>query len=274
MTYCVGIKVTAGMVFASDSRTNAGFDQISTFRKMIVYERPEDRFMVLLSSGNLSITQSVREILQSERIPGEGSEPTTIWNATSMFDAARVLGHALRRVYEQDGPALRAAGIEHGSTFVFGGQIKNEAMRLFLVYSTGNFIEATAETCYFQIGESKYGKPVLDRMLVPSTPLAEAAKCALVSIDSTLKSNVSVGLPIDLVVYQAGALRSDQIACIDDANPYFSMIRDSWGQRLRQAFESIDDPNWESGDAPFPLKVRSARFDVLRKIKNPGEKIV
>jgi len=260
MTYCVSLKVDAGMVFASDSRTNAGFDQISTFRKMVVYERPGDRFMVLLSSGNLSISQSVREILQVERVHGESAEPTTIWNATSMFDA--------------DGPALRAAGIDYGSTLIFGGQIRGEAMRLFLVYSTGNFIEATPETCYFQIGEAKYGKPVLDRMLLPSTPLAQAAKCALVSIDSTLKSNLSVGLPIDLVVYKADALRSDDIVCIDEANPYFRMIRDSWGQRLQEAFDSIDDPNWEASPVKHPLRVRSDRYDVLRKIGNPDEKMV
>jgi putative proteasome-type protease len=243
----VGLKVSAGMVFASDSRTNAGFDQISTFRKMVVYERPGDRFMVLLSSGNLSITQSVRETLQVELMKGDTGSETTIWSATSMFDAARVLGHALRRVYEVDGPALRSAGIDYGCTLIFGGQIRGEAMRLFLVYSTGNFIEATAETCYFQIGEAKYGKPVLDRMLVPSTPLAEATKCALVSIDSTLKSNVSVGLPIDLVVYKADSLESNAIVCIDESNPYFSMVRDAWGQRLRQAFASIDDPEWDPG---------------------------
>jgi putative proteasome-type protease len=274
VTYCVGLKVAAGLVFASDSRTNAGFDQISTFRKMVVYERPGDRFMVLLSSGNLSITQSVRETLQVERIPGTGPAETTIWNATSMFDAARVLGHAVRRVNEQDGPALRAAGIDFGCTFIFGGQIKGEAMRLFLVYSTGNFIEATAETCYFQIGEAKYGKPVLDRMLLPSTPLAEAAKCTLVSIDSTLKSNLSVGLPIDLVLYEADALQSNQMVCIDERNPYFTMIRESWGQRLRTAFEGIDDPNWGSTGARFPLQVQSDRFAVLRKIASPDEKIV
>ena len=233
MTYCVALKVDAGMVFASDSRTNAGFDQVSTFRKMSVYERAGDRFMALLSSGNLSISQSVRETLQSEPLTNSGSEPTTIWNAQSMFDAARVLGQAVRRVYDRDGPALRAANIDSGSTFIFGGQIKGEAMRLFLVYSTGNFIEATAETCYFQIGEAKYGKPILDRMLVPSTPLAVAAKSALTSIDATLTSNISVGLPIDLIVYEAGAMRTDQIVCIDEhANPYFAMIRDSWGQRL------------------------------------------
>ncbi len=273
MTYGVALKVSAGMVFASDSRTNAGFDQISTFRKMIVYERPGDRFMALLSSGNLSITQSVREILQTEQLGG-GPDAMTIWNATSMFDAARILGNAMRHVYDIDGPSLRAANVDAGCTLLFGGQIKGEAMRLFLVYSTGNFIEATAETCYFQIGESKYGKPVLDRILVPSTPLAEATKCALVSIDSTLKSNVSVGLPIDLLVYQADSLRADEMVCIDEDNPYFAMIRQSWQGRLRQAFESIDDPNWDQSDVAHPLRVRSSRFEVLRKIHEPGDKII
>jgi putative proteasome-type protease len=274
VTYCVGVKVGAGLVFASDSRTNAGFDQVSTFRKMVVYERPDDRFMVLLSSGNLSISQSVRELLQVERLPNEGTEPITMWNATSMFDAARVLGHTVRHVYEQDGAALRAAGIDFGCTLIFGGQIRGEAMRLFLVYSTGNFIEATAETCYFQIGEAKYGKPVLDRMLVPSTPLPEATKGVLVSIDSTLKSNLSVGLPIDLVVYKAGALHSDTMVCIEESNPYFSMIRESWGQSLRDAFESIDNPDWAAAEVPYPLRARAERYEVLRKISNPEEKIV
>jgi len=274
MTYCVGLKVGAGLVFASDSRTNAGFDQISTFRKMVAYEQPGDRFMVLLSSGNLSIAQSVRELLQVERIASGTPEDTTIWNATSMFDASRVLGQTIRRVYDEDGPALRAASIDLGATFIFGGQIRGEGARLFLVYSTGNFIEATPETCYFQIGEAKYGKPVLDRMLAPTTPLAEAAKCALISIDSTLKSNLSVGLPIDLVVYEAGAFRSNHMVCIDEANPYFSMVRDAWGQRLRTAFESIDDPTWDSSAARFPLNVPSNRYEVLRKITSPGEKLV
>ena len=259
------------MVFASDSRTNAGFDQISTFRKMVVYERPGDRFIVLLSSGNLSISQSVREILQRELVGTARADEATLWSATSMYDAARVLGRAVRRVNEEDGPPLRAAGVDYGCTFIFGGQIKGEAMRLFLVYSTGNFIEATAETCYFQIGESKYGKPVLDRMLVPTTPLAQATKCALVSIDSTLKSNLSVGLPIDLAVYQAGALRSQQVVCIDEANPYFSMIRNSWGQRLQEAFTGIDDPDWEAAEVRYPLRVRLERYEELRKTTSPDE---
>jgi putative proteasome-type protease len=159
MTYCVGIRLDAGLVFLSDSRTNAGLDQISTFRKMMVYEKPGDRFMVMLSAGNLSISQSVREILQVEKIDNGTDTPITIWNATSMFDAVRVLGAAVRRVYDQDGPALKAAGIDFNASMIFGGQIGNEAMRMFLVYSAGNFIEATRETCYFQVGESKYGKP-------------------------------------------------------------------------------------------------------------------
>ena len=273
MTYCVGLKVAAGMVFASDSRTNAGFDQISSFRKMIVYERPGDRFMVMLSAGNLSVSQTIRETLQIERL-SDDPEAMNIWNAKSMFDAARILGHTVRRVNDQDGPALRNAGIDFSCTLIFGGQIRGEAMRLFLVYSAGNFIEATPETCYFQIGEAKYGKPVLDRMLVPGTPLGAATKCALVSIDSTIKSNVSVGLPIDLVVYRAGALQSDEMVCIDENNPYFAMIRGSWGERLRQAFESIDNPSWDSDDVRHPIRVPSDRYEVLRKIHNPDEKII
>jgi putative proteasome-type protease len=274
MTYCVAIKVAAGMVFASDSRTNAGFDQVSTFRKMIVYERPGDRFMTLLSAGNLSVSQSVRELLQSERMHVDGGEPITLWNAKSMFDAARLLGQTMRRVDAQDGPTLRSAGIDASCTMIFGGQIAGEVMRLFLVYSTGNFIEATPETCYFQIGEAKYGKPVLDRILEPSVPLADAAKCALISIDSTLKSNLSVGLPIDLLLYRVDALQSDELVCIDEANPYFSMVRGTWGQRLREAFTSMQNPSFDYDSAEPPLRVQSERYPVLRKIHNPDEKIV
>jgi len=248
MTYCVAIKLKAGLVFLSDSRTNAGLDQISIFRKMIVYEKPGDRFMCLLSAGNLSISQSIREILQTEHLKDPGSdEPLTIWNAKSMFDAARVLGQAVRHVHQRDGESLRRAGVEFNVSMIFGGQIAGEGMRLFQVYSAGNFIEATPETPFFQIGESKYGKPVLDRVLTPDTPLDEAAKCALISMDSTLKSNLSVGLPLDLAVYQADRLQSDRIVCIDENNPYFRMLRTSWGQKLREVFDGIEDPCWDGG---------------------------
>ncbi|MCY7314228.1 MAG: proteasome-type protease [Rubrivivax sp.] len=281
MTYCVGIRLNAGLVFLSDSRTNAGLDAISIFRKMMIYEEPGERFMVMLSAGNLSISQSVRELLQVQKIDGangangaNGGQPITIWNATSMFDAARVLGATVRRVHAQDGQALKAAGVDFNAGMIFGGQIKGEAMRLFLVYSAGNFIEATRETCFFQAGESKYGKPILDRVLTPTTQLDEAAKCALVSMDSTLKSNLSVGLPLDLLVYREGRFRSDELVCIDEHNPYFRMIHSTWGQRLREGFEGIDDPRWDGGDATHPLMVGAARHEPMRKIGNPTERIV
>ena len=274
MTYCVGIRLDAGLVFLSDSRTNAGLDQISTYRKMMIYEKPGDRFMVMLSAGNLSISQSVREILQVEKLDNGDEEPLTIWNAKTMFDATRVLGSAVRRVFEQDGRALKASGIDFNASMIFGGQIAGEAMRMFLVYSAGNFIEATRETCFFQIGESKYGKPILDRVLTPATPLDEAAKCALVSMDSTLKSNLSVGLPLDLLVYRADSFASDQVVCIDDKNPYFHMIHTTWGQRLREVFEGIDAPRWDGGDTAHPLMNERSRYEPMRKITHPGERIV
>ena len=275
MTYCVAIKLNAGLVFLSDSRTNAGLDQISTFRKMIVYEKPQDRFMVLLSAGNLSISQSVREILQTEQLKDTPeSEAITIWNAKSMFDAARVLGSAIRHVYERDAESLRLAGVEFNVSMVFGGQIKGEGMRLFQVYSAGNFIEATPETPYFQVGESKYGKPVLDRVITPTTPLDEAAKCALVSMDSTLKSNLSVGLPLDMVVYEVDTFQTDKVVCIDENNPYFKMLHGTWGQRLREVFDSIEDPVWNGAQTDIPLVVAANRSKPLKKISNPNEKLI
>jgi len=274
MTYCVGIRLNAGLVFLSDSRTNAGLDAISTFRKMMIYERPDDRFMVMLSAGNLSISQSVREILQVEKIPQDHGEPITIWNARSMFDAARVLGSAIRHVHARDAESLKQSGVDFNVSLIFGGQIKGEAMRMFLVYSAGNFIEATRETCFFQVGESKYGKPILDRVLTPATPLDEAAKCALVSMDSTLKSNLSVGLPLDLLIYREGEFRSDRVVCVDEHNPYFRMIRSTWGQRLKEVFEGIEDPRWDGGQAEHPLMTPSDRFEPMRKIAHPSERIV
>jgi putative proteasome-type protease len=275
MTYCVAIKLNAGLVFLSDSRTNAGLDHISTFRKMIIYERQGDRFMVLLTAGNLSISQSVRELLQSEKLHDpDGGEPITIWNAKSMFDAARVLGSAIRRVHERDGEALKHADVDFNVSLLFGGQVSGEKMRLFQMYSAGNFIESTLETPYFQVGESKYGKPVLDRVIRPETPLDEAAKCALVSMDSTMKSNLSVGFPLDLVVYEANRFETDKIVCIDPDNPYYRMMHNNWGQKLRQVFDSIDDPVWDDAKTDTPLKMPAARHAVLKKITSPDEKLI
>ena len=275
MTYCCAIKINEGMVFLSDSRTNAGLDAISTFRKMLIYERAGDRFMVMLSAGNLSISQSVREILQTEAIRDpESGDPITIWNAKSMFDAAQVLGAAVRHISQRDGAALRQSGLEFNVSLILGGQIAGEGMRLFLVYSAGNFIEATTETPFFQIGESKYGKPVLDRVVEPEMPLDEATKCALVSMDSTMMSNLSVGLPLDLVVYEAGALASDRVVCIDQENPYFEMLHKSWGQRLRQVFDSIEDPLWNGEATDVPLKMCSTRHPPLKKITQADERVI
>jgi putative proteasome-type protease len=276
MTYCVGIKLNAGLVFLSDSRTNAGVDNISTFRKMIIYEKPGDRFMVLLSAGNLSISQSVREILQVEQLrETPESDPITIWNATSMFDAARLLGQTVRHVYHRDADALQKSGVEFNVNLVFGGQIRGEGMRLFQVYSAGNFIEATAETPYFQVGEYKYGKPVLDRVLTPETDLDEAAKCALVSMDSTMKSNLSVGPPLDLVVYEVNRFETDKIVSIDMQNPYYRMLHQSWGQKLREVFDSLDDPVWDESHTDTPLRTHAGgRSKPLKKITRPEEKLI
>jgi putative proteasome-type protease len=276
MTYCVGIKLNAGLVFLSDSRTNAGVDNISTYRKMIIYEKPGDRFMVLLSAGNLSISQSVREVLQVEQLKEDDSgEAITIWNARSMFDAARVLGQTVRHVYERDAKSLQQSGVEFNVNLIFGGQIRGEGMRLFQVYSAGNFIEATSETPYFQVGEYKYGKPVLDRVLTPETDLDEAAKCALVSMDSTMKSNLSVGPPLDLVVYEANRLETDKIVCIDMHNPYFRMLHSGWGQKLREVFDSLEDPVWDESHTDTPLRTEAGgRSKPLKKITRPEEKLI
>ena len=272
MTYCVALKINAGLVFLSDSRTNAGLDQISTFRKVMLYEQPGERFMVLQSAGNLAISQSVRELLESFQLHDPVTdERLTIWNVRSMFDAARVLGAAVRHVYDREAAALQRAGVDFNVSMIFGGQIQGEGMRLFQVYSAGNFIEATSETPYFQIGESKYGKPVLDRVITSETPLDEAAKCALVSMDSTLKSNLSVGLPLDLIVYENNRFATDRIVCLDADNPYLRMLHDSWGERLRHVFDSIDDPAWDGGQTQTPIRVHSPRAHPLAKVGAPAK---
>jgi putative proteasome-type protease len=244
MTYCVAMRLNAGLVFLSDSRTNAGVDQISTFRKMTVFEHPGERLLVLLSAGNLAITQAVRQVVCERTGPHDDS----VWSAKTMFEAVRVVGEAVREVRTRDALSLKDAGIEFNCSFIFGGQIRGEGMRLFQVYSAGNFIEATAENPYFQIGEAKYGKPIIDRVITPATPLDEAAKCALISMDSTLRSNISVGLPLDLLVYEAGALRVTRFVQIDHANQYMQMIRNTWGTRLKQVFQEIPDPTWRDAN--------------------------
>jgi putative proteasome-type protease len=249
MTYCVGTLLEAGMVFASDSRTNAGVDQVSTFRKMRVFERPGDRVIVILTSGNLSVTQNAINLLEQNSRKADGSP--TMWNAASMYDVANLLGESLRSVRHRDAAYLEQNNVDSSASFIIGGQVKGERMRLYLLYSEGNFIEATQETPFFQIGESKYGKPVIDRVITPSTSLLEAAKCILVSFDSTMRSNISVGLPIDLLWFERDALRIGLQRRLTESDAYFNMIHTQWGEGLRRVFSQLPDPHWDdSGPAP------------------------
>lgn len=242
MTYCVGMRLNAGLVFLADSRTNAGVDQVGTFRKLSVYENPGERMMVLMTAGNLSISQAVRQSLSTY----VGSNGATVWSAPNMYEAARVVGEAVRAVHQQEAAKLAEFGVDFNISLVFGGQIQGERCRLFYVYSAGNFIESHDENPYFQIGEAKYGKPILDRVVTPQTSLDDAAKCALVSMDSTLRSNISVGLPLDLLVYEEGSLAVTRFVTIDEQNQYFGELRNSWGQQLKTVFEGIAAPVWNA----------------------------
>ena len=248
MTYCVAIRTDAGLVFLADSRTNAGVDQISTFRKLTVFERPGERMLVLLTAGNLSISQSVLSELTEGVSESEG-----LWAARNLFEAARLVGEAVRTVYRREIDALRAHHVDFNISLILGGQIGSERCRLFQVYAAGNFIEATDATAYFQIGESKYGKPILDRVIDRRTPLDDAAKCALTSMDSTLRSNISVGLPLDLLVYEADSLRVSHFSHIREHNAYFRMLSSTWSERLRQVFADVPNPVWCNADSVLAL---------------------
>ena len=242
MTYCVAMSVDSGMIFASDTRTNAGVDQIMRFSKMRVFAREGDRIIVTVCSGNLSITQNA--INNIEKRARAGDNALNIYNAESMFDVARLLGDAMREVNERDGEYLMQNNIDSSANFLIGGQIRGEPPRLFRVYSEGNFIEATPETCYFQIGETKYGKPIIDRVINRKTGLLEATKCTLVSFDSTMRSNISVGLPIDLVVYETDKLSIKLQRRIEESDPYFQMVHTQWGEGLRRVFAQLPNPDW------------------------------
>jgi putative proteasome-type protease len=243
MTYCVGMLLDAGLVCLSDSRTNAGVDHINTFRKMNVFERSGERVLVLMSAGNLAVTQTLVSLLR-ERLAADGPNLHTVSN---LFEAARHVGDCLREVYARDADALQEFGIEFNASFILGGQILGELPRLFQIYSAGNFIEATRDTPYFQIGEAKYGKPIIDRVIRPETSLDEAAKCALISMDSTIRSNLSVGLPLDLLVVRRDGLKVCSSLRIDTDNAYFDMIRSRWGESLREAFHALPSPDWIPG---------------------------
>ena len=248
MTYCVATVLDAAMVFASDSRTSAGVDQISTFRKMRVFASEGERVIVMLSSGNLSITQNVVNILDHHARNPDSRK--TVMNLTSMIEVAELVGDTLREVKRRDGPSLLQSNVDSSATFLVGGQVHGERQRLFHVYNEGNFIEATRDTPYFQIGESKYGKPVIDRVIKSNTGILDATKCILVSFDSTMRSNISVGLPIDLLIYARDSLKIGMQMRIEEDDPYFTMIHQKWGAGLRRVFSELPNPEWDIGSQP------------------------
>ena len=241
MTYCVGIMLDSGLIFASDSRTHAGADNFARFCKMTVFERAGDRVFVLLSSGNLAGTQAVISLLKQRNT--DNGVPN-LWGAKSMFDAAMLVSDAMREVDRRDGQHLAANAVSFNASFILGGQIAGEPPRLFRLYTQGNFIEASLETPYFQTGEAKYGKPIIDRVITRSTSLNDAAKCMLVSFDSTMCSNLSVGMPIDLICYQRDSLEVGMRRRFDEGDAYFTALGKQWTEGTRQVFSRLPNLDW------------------------------
>ncbi len=245
MTYCVGLFLKDGLVLMSDTRTNAGADNIAAYAKMHIVEAP-DRVITIMTAGNLAITQSVvaRAIEGAGVESVDGKPVETLHNVKSMFDAARLLGDAVRAVYDRDAESLAQQSYSFEASLILSGQIKGRRLRMFYIYSAGNFIEAAPETPYFQIGETKYGKPILDRVAKHDTSLEDGVKLAMISMDSTLRSNFSVGLPADLLVYRRDSLEIAVRQRIGDDDPYFRTVREGWSAALRQAYRDLPRPPW------------------------------
>lgn len=240
MTYCVGMKIDRGLVFMSDTRTNAGIDSISTFRKMHVWEEPGERVVVLMSAGNLATTQAVVSLLD-ERSKAVAERRHTLLETPSMYQTARLVGDTVKEVIANSSPAGQKADSYFNASFVLGGQIRGTEPRLFMIYPEGNFIESTEDTPFFQVGETKYGKPIIVRAYDHSMSLAETVKLLLVSFDSTLKSNLSVGLPLDLLFYEKETFRVGLKKRIAQDDPYYRTISDGWSNALKSAFKSLPD---------------------------------
>lgn len=245
MTYCVAAVTDQGIVFASDSRTNAGVDQLGIFSKMTVIEAPDERMIVLLCAGNLASTQSVVSLLKLRMAGDDGHvNPTGIMGLSSLYDVAATVGETMREVVTRDGPMLTQQNIDPGCTFILGGQIKGKAQCLFLIYPQGNFIESSRDTNFFQIGETKYGKPIIDRVVTFESSLKDVAKCFMVSINSTMRSNLSVGPPIEMLAYEKDALRVTMRRRFAEKDQYFSEISQFWSSGLRRVFLEVPDVPW------------------------------
>lgn len=240
MTYCVGIQLDRGIVFMSDTRTNAGVDNISTFRKMHVFQEQGDRCITILTAGNLATTQAVISILQ-ERAKTPSEREPDILKLDSMFQVARLVGRTLKETIAQHADAGQRADAAFNATIILGGQIKGGEPRLFMIYPEGNFVEASDDTPFFQIGETKYGRPILIRAYDTSMSFEAAMKLLLVSFDSTIKANLSVGLPIDWHIYETDAMAQGRTGRITKDDPYYQDISDGWGVALRDAFGNLPD---------------------------------
>lgn len=244
MTYCVGLRLNRGLVFMSDTRTNAGVDAISTFRKMFTYEKPGERAIVLLTAGNLATTQSVISLLD-ERLKVPEERNPSILEASTMFQVARLVGKTLKEAIQLHVEEGQAADNPFKSTIILGGQIAGSEPRLFLVYPEGNFIEAADETPFFQIGETKYGKPILVRAYDPDMTYEQAVKLLMVSFDSTIKSNLSVGMPLDLQILEKDACRLGTSMRIEADNPYYLTVSNGWGDALQTALHNLPNFTFE-----------------------------
>ncbi len=242
MTYCVGLLLQQGIIFASDSRTNAGVDNFSQFCKMTVFERPGDRVVTLLSSGGLAGTQAIISVLKQRAELTDGTP--NIWNARTMFDVAGVVSDATRDVERREASHGKSAALGFNASFIFGGQIKGEAPRLFRTYAETNFIEAEPDSPFLQTGETKYGKPILDRVITPTTSMSDATKCLLISFDSTMRSNLSVGLPIDLLSYERDSFSASRRRRLDQGDEYFTGLRQAWSEGVRSAFKQLPELRW------------------------------
>lgn len=241
MTYCVGLKISEGLVFLSDTRTNAGVDNIARFRKMFNWRVQGERVITMVAAGNLSITQGVITRLNQAIKRAQTEDVECILNAETMFRVAQLVGDSMRKVQDRHADALQAQGEASSATIIVGGQRRNGRHRLFQVYAAGNFIEATPDTPYFQLGEHKYGKPILDRVITIDTPMRDALKAAMVSMDSTLRSNLTVGMPLDLTVIRGDTLDFKVQRRIEAEDADFAAISDRWSQALRQSFEALPD---------------------------------
>ncbi len=242
MTYCCGLLVREGLVMIADTRTNAGLDNISTFRKLHLFQKPDEHVLMLATAGNLAATQAVVALLTEGIEHPDSKELERLQDATTMFSAAQMVGRAVRRVRSMDADAYEQAQVSFDVALLFGGQMKGERPRLFMIYSAGNFIECTRDMPFLQIGEHKYGKPILDRAVTYETSLFEALKIGLISMDSTMRSNLGVGLPIDIAATRTDSLDFEVNHRIDYTDPYFHDLTDRWSAALRAAHAGIPTP--------------------------------